>query len=83
MAPLMYQLVRLLIKVSANAFYAIEVEGLENIPPDGHPTILCPNHSNSLTDPVCLLSSISSKKRDLVCNQKKKKKSFFLKKFDQ
>ncbi|CAG8436162.1 9489_t:CDS:2 [Diversispora eburnea] len=66
MAPLVYRLVRLLFKLSANAFYAIEVEGLENIPPDGCPTILCPNHSNSLTDPVCLLSSIPSKKRDLV-----------------
>ncbi|CAG8464260.1 8824_t:CDS:2 [Acaulospora morrowiae] len=66
MAPLPYRFVRLLFRVSANAFYEIEVDGLENIPPDGYPTIICPNHSNSLTDPICLLSAIPKKKRDMV-----------------
>ncbi|CAG8800045.1 14330_t:CDS:2, partial [Racocetra persica] len=50
----------------ANAFYAIEVEGLEYIPPDGCSTILCPNHANSLTDPICLLAAIPKDKRDMV-----------------
>ncbi|CAG8594572.1 hypothetical protein C2G38_2248294 [Gigaspora rosea] len=66
MAPLAYRFVRFLFKVLANAFYAIEVEGLEYIPPDGCPTILCPNHANSLTDPICLLAAIPKDKRDMV-----------------
>ncbi|PKK80812.1 hypothetical protein RhiirC2_723478 [Rhizophagus irregularis] len=66
MAPLAYRFVRLLFKVSINAFYAIEVDGLENIPPDGCPTILCPNHSNSLTDPILLLSVVPPEKRDMI-----------------
>ncbi|CAG8678078.1 23743_t:CDS:10 [Dentiscutata erythropus] len=66
MAPLAYRVVRFLFKILANAFYAIEVEGLEYIPPDGCPTILCPNHANSLTDPICLLAAIPKDKRDMV-----------------
>ncbi|CAG8438379.1 10135_t:CDS:10 [Dentiscutata heterogama] len=66
MAPLAYRFVRFLFKILANAFYAIEVEGLEYIPPDGCPTILCPNHANSLTDPICLLAAIPKDKRDMV-----------------
>ena len=69
MPPLAYHLVRLLFKASINAFYAIEVDGLENIPPDGCPTILCPNHSNSLTDAILLLSSVPPEKRDMVCQK--------------
>ncbi|CAG8810896.1 24572_t:CDS:2 [Gigaspora margarita] len=68
MAPLAYRFVRFLFKVLANAFYAIEVEGLEYIPPDGCPTILCPNHANSLTDPICLLAAIPKDKRDMDYN---------------
>ncbi|CAG8470111.1 2332_t:CDS:10 [Cetraspora pellucida] len=66
MAPLAYRFVRFLFKVLANAFYAIEVEGIEYIPPDGCSTILCPNHANSLTDPICLLAAIPKDKRDMI-----------------
>ncbi|CAG8579214.1 16675_t:CDS:2 [Acaulospora colombiana] len=76
MAPAMYRLVRLLFKISANAFYEIEVDGTENIPPDGCPTLICPNHSNSLTDPICLLSSIPKKKRDMTLTRNKDREDF-------
>ncbi|CAG8497415.1 2074_t:CDS:2 [Funneliformis mosseae] len=66
MSPLPYRIVRFLFQISSNAFYAVEVGGLENIPPDGCPTILCPNHSNSLTDSILLLSSVPPEKRDMI-----------------
>ncbi|CAI2170478.1 2713_t:CDS:2 [Funneliformis geosporum] len=65
MSPLPYRIVRFLFQISSNAFYAVEVDGIENIPPDGCPTILCPNHSNSLTDSILLLSSVPPEKRDM------------------
>ncbi|RKP14774.1 hypothetical protein BJ684DRAFT_18856 [Piptocephalis cylindrospora] len=56
--PPVYRLLRLLFRLSLHAFYnTIVVRHQENLPPDGVPSILCPNHSNSLTDGVLMVTS--------------------------
>lgn len=42
------------------------MEGSENIPADGTPTVLCANHSNSLTDALMLVTTVPRSKRQLL-----------------
>lgn len=42
------------------------VEGHDNIPEDGIPTILCSNHTNSLTDALLLVTTVPRWKRHLL-----------------
>ncbi|KAF8319404.1 hypothetical protein DL93DRAFT_2053699 [Clavulina sp. PMI_390] len=65
--PWPYLLIRLLFKFVLKVFYAtIVVENEHFIPKNGVPTLLCANHGNSLTDPLVLVTSISSKKRNFL-----------------
>jgi glycerol-3-phosphate O-acyltransferase/dihydroxyacetone phosphate acyltransferase len=54
--PLFYDALRTAFRVASNVFYATtQVNGLDNLPPEGEATILCFNHGNSLGDPVMLM----------------------------
>lgn len=49
-------------KIMLNVFYSsIIIENEELIPDDGHPCIICANHSNSVMDAVVLVTSVSRK----------------------
>ncbi|KAH9847959.1 hypothetical protein C2E23DRAFT_740771 [Lenzites betulinus] len=62
-----YLFIRLLFKFVLKIFYGtIVVENVDLIPPRGTPCIVCANHSNSLTDALLLVTSIPSKKRNLL-----------------
>ncbi|KAF8650387.1 hypothetical protein AX16_005195 [Volvariella volvacea WC 439] len=62
-----YVLIRLLFKFVLKIFYGtIVVENANLIPENGHPCIICPNHSNSLTDALMLVTSVPSKKRHML-----------------
>ena len=51
---LVYRLLRLLLRISAQVFFRrIEVVGLDNVPA-GQPAVFCGNHPNSLLDPMLL-----------------------------
>ncbi|GAA5937940.1 uncharacterized protein JCM15063_005419 [Sporobolomyces koalae] len=64
---LAYILIRWLFRFVLRVFYSsVVVEGVENIPPDGVPTMLCANHSNSLTDALLLVTSVPPSKRKLL-----------------
>jgi hypothetical protein len=53
--PLPYRVVRALFGISLKAFYnTVECQG--TVPPPGNCVILCPNHGNSLTDAVTVVS---------------------------
>ena len=43
-------------------FSSVEVEGLENLPPVGTPTLLVGNHQNGLIDPLMVISTLSDRK---------------------
>ncbi|TBU25155.1 hypothetical protein BD311DRAFT_790578 [Dichomitus squalens] len=65
--PWAYMFIRLLFKFVLKIFYGtIVVENVDNIPPRGVPCIVCANHSNSLTDALLLVTSIPSRKRNLL-----------------
>ncbi|KAG8984188.1 hypothetical protein FRB94_006279 [Tulasnella sp. JGI-2019a] len=65
--PWPYFLIRLLFKFVLNVFYGtIVIENEHYIPDDGEPVILCANHTNSLTDALLLVTSVSSKKRSFL-----------------
>ncbi|CAE6408389.1 unnamed protein product [Rhizoctonia solani] len=65
--PWTYFFVRLLFKFVLKVFYGtIVVENEHFIPGDGEACIVCANHSNSLTDALVLVASISSKKRNFL-----------------
>ena len=65
--PWTYFFVRLLFKFVLKVFYGtIVVENEHFIPRDGEACIVCANHSNSLTDALVLVASVSSKKRNLL-----------------
>ncbi|KAF8609268.1 hypothetical protein BDV93DRAFT_550804 [Ceratobasidium sp. AG-I] len=65
--PWTYFFVRLLFKFVLKVFYGtIVVENEHFIPRDGEACIVCANHSNSLTDALVLVASISSKKRNFL-----------------
>lgn len=65
--PWTYFFVRLLFKFVLKVFYGtIVVENEHFIPRNGEACIVCANHSNSLTDALVLVASISSKKRNLL-----------------
>ncbi|KAI0632359.1 hypothetical protein C8Q77DRAFT_1197670 [Trametes polyzona] len=65
--PWSYLFIRLLFKFVLKIFYGtIVVENVDLIPPRGVPCIVCANHSNSLTDALLLVTSIPSKKRNLL-----------------
>ncbi|KAI0369706.1 hypothetical protein BV20DRAFT_967706 [Pilatotrama ljubarskyi] len=65
--PWSYLFIRLLFKFVLKIFYGtIVVENVGLIPPRGTPCIVCANHSNSLTDALLLVTSIPSKKRNLL-----------------
>lgn len=54
---LIYGFFHALFDLCLHIFYAaVEVQGAENVPPDGEPTILIANHSNSLTDAITIVS---------------------------
>ncbi|GAA5908504.1 uncharacterized protein JCM6883_005568 [Sporobolomyces salmoneus] len=64
---LAYILIRWLFRFVLGVFYSnVVVEGEEHIPPDGVPTMLCANHSNSLTDALLLVTSVPPSKRSLL-----------------
>ncbi|CEL57843.1 putative acyltransferase C1718,04 OS=Schizosaccharomyces pombe (strain 972 / ATCC 24843) GN=SPBC1718.04 PE=1 SV=1 [Rhizoctonia solani AG-1 IB] len=65
--PWTYFFVRLLFKFVLKVFYGtIVVENEHFIPQNGDACIVCANHSNSLTDALVLVASISSKKRNFL-----------------
>ncbi|KAH7344871.1 hypothetical protein B0J17DRAFT_712505 [Rhizoctonia solani] len=65
--PWTYFFVRLLFKFVLKVFYGtIVVENEHFIPSDGEACIVCANHSNSLTDALVLVASVSSKKRNFL-----------------
>ncbi|OCH84678.1 hypothetical protein OBBRIDRAFT_785863 [Obba rivulosa] len=65
--PWSYFLIRLLFKFVLKIFYGtIVVENADLIPERGDPCIVCANHSNSLTDALLLVTSIPSKRRNLL-----------------
>ncbi|KAJ6594158.1 hypothetical protein B0H19DRAFT_1094154 [Mycena capillaripes] len=65
--PWSYALIRLLFRFVLKIFYgSIVVEGTHNIPKNGRPTIVCANHSNSLTDALLLVTSIPPKDRNML-----------------
>ncbi|KAM5533713.1 hypothetical protein V8D89_012586 [Ganoderma adspersum] len=65
--PWTYIFVRWLFKFVLKIFYGtIVVENVDHIPPRGVPCIVCANHSNSLTDALLLVTSIPSRKRNLL-----------------
>ncbi|EMD37618.1 hypothetical protein CERSUDRAFT_114270 [Gelatoporia subvermispora B] len=65
--PWSYFLIRLLFKFVLKIFYGtIVVENADLIPKKGEPCIVCANHSNSLTDALLLVTSIPSKRRNLL-----------------
>ncbi|GAA5971209.1 hypothetical protein JCM3765_007358 [Sporobolomyces pararoseus] len=62
-----YILIRWLFRFVLGVFYSnVVVEGEEHIPPDGVPTMLCANHSNSLTDALLLVTSVPPSRRKLL-----------------
>ncbi|GAA6025795.1 hypothetical protein JCM11491_003228 [Sporobolomyces phaffii] len=64
---LAYILIRWLFRFVLGVFYSnVVVEGEEHITPDGTPTMLCANHSNSLTDALLLVTSVPPSKRSLL-----------------
>ncbi|KAF8628874.1 hypothetical protein AX15_003661 [Amanita polypyramis BW_CC] len=66
-APWTYIFIRLLFKFVLKIFYGnIVVENPHLIPETGKPCIVCANHSNSLTDALLLVSSIPSKRRNML-----------------
>ncbi|KAH9047868.1 hypothetical protein EDB84DRAFT_1263117 [Lactarius hengduanensis] len=65
--PWSYFLIRILFRIVLKIFYGtIVVEGVENIPPTGHPCIVCANHTNSLTDALILVTAIPSWRRNML-----------------
>ncbi|KAI8992895.1 hypothetical protein BD414DRAFT_482616 [Trametes punicea] len=65
--PWSYLFIRLLFKFVLKIFYGtIVVENVDVIPSRVTPCIVCANHSNSLTDALLLVTSIPSKKRNLL-----------------
>ncbi|OSC97413.1 hypothetical protein PYCCODRAFT_1454906 [Trametes coccinea BRFM310] len=65
--PWSYLFIRFLFKFVLKIFYGtIVVENADLIPPRGTPCIVCANHSNSLTDALLLVTSIPSKKRNML-----------------
>ncbi|GLB37645.1 putative phosphate acyltransferases [Lyophyllum shimeji] len=65
--PWSYLLIRLLFKFVLKIFYGtIVVENAHLIPETGRPCIVSANHSNSLTDALLLVTSIPSKKRNML-----------------
>ncbi|KAI8599631.1 hypothetical protein EDD21DRAFT_307746 [Dissophora ornata] len=63
----MYRAIQFFFKTCLHSFYSnVEVEGTENIAPDGYPAILVANHSNSLTDAIAILSTVPPKIRSMV-----------------
>ncbi|KAF8070662.1 hypothetical protein FPV67DRAFT_1035171 [Lyophyllum atratum] len=65
--PWSYILIRLLFKFVLKIFYGtIVVENTHLIPETGKPCIVCANHSNSLTDALLLVTSMPSKKRNML-----------------
>jgi len=51
-----------LFKLLLHVFYSsIIIENEDFIPADGHPCIICANHSNSVMDAVVLVTSVSLK----------------------
>ncbi|SCV74706.1 BQ2448_7735 [Microbotryum intermedium] len=62
-----YFFIRLLFVFVLRVFYSnVVVEGVENIPQDGVPCMLCANHSNSLTDALLLVTTVPTWKRRLL-----------------
>ena len=54
--PLLYSGIRAWFRFCAAGFYATtEVHGIDNVPANGVPTILCFNHGNGLGDPLVLI----------------------------
>ena len=55
--PPVYCVIRHIFRAVSSVFYATtECHGVENVPADGDPTILCFNHGNGLADPLVLIS---------------------------
>jgi hypothetical protein len=54
----------MLFKIGLNIFYSsVIIENEDFIPPNGSPTIICANHSNSIMDAIVLVTSVSRKVR--------------------
>ncbi|KDR75246.1 hypothetical protein GALMADRAFT_122972 [Galerina marginata CBS 339.88] len=65
--PWSYALIRLLFRFVLKIFYGtIVIENTDLIPENGRPCIVCANHSNSLTDALLLVTSIPTRKRNLL-----------------
>ncbi|ESK96626.1 acyltransferase domain protein [Moniliophthora roreri MCA 2997] len=65
--PWSYLFIRLLFKFVLKIFYGtIVVENTHLIPENGIPCIVSANHSNSLTDALLLVTSVPSKKRNML-----------------
>ncbi|KIL62523.1 hypothetical protein M378DRAFT_128679 [Amanita muscaria Koide BX008] len=65
--PWSYIFIRLLFQFVLKIFYgAIVVENAHLVPKTGKPCIVCANHSNSLTDALVLVTSIPSKRRNML-----------------
>ncbi|CAN0185013.1 unnamed protein product, partial [Discosporangium mesarthrocarpum] len=55
-----YRAVRGMFTVVLKGFYnTVEVHNASAIPPPGQCTVLCPNHGNSLTDAIAVVSQTS------------------------
>ncbi|GAA6059126.1 hypothetical protein JCM10212_003873 [Sporobolomyces blumeae] len=64
---LAYVLIRWLFRFVLGVFYSnVVVEGEQHIPRDGVPTMLCANHSNSLTDALLLVTTVPPSQRSLL-----------------
>lgn len=58
MAPFLYTLLKGLFSITSHSFYTyMELAGLENVPEEDTPTLLCFNHGNSLGDPIVLITN--------------------------
>ncbi|KAG5457088.1 MAG: hypothetical protein BJ554DRAFT_2993 [Olpidium bornovanus] len=64
--PALYPVVRVIFWTLFNVFFHVEVVGAENMTSDGQPTILCANHSNSLTDGIAVVATAPRSKRKMV-----------------
>ncbi|KIY74377.1 hypothetical protein CYLTODRAFT_385211 [Cylindrobasidium torrendii FP15055 ss-10] len=62
-----YTLIRLLFQFALKVFYGtIVIEGWENIPDNGKASVLCANHTNSLTDALLMVTSVPQRKRNML-----------------
>ncbi|KAF7321740.1 PlsC domain-containing protein [Mycena kentingensis (nom. inval.)] len=65
--PWAYIFIRWLFRFVLKIFYgSIVIEGTENVPKTGIPTLVCANHSNSLTDALMLVTTVPARRRNFL-----------------